>query len=396
MSESASDPPTPQKKSKTRKFVFISKGTYLKANKKHHTPSPSNQKRRGSTSGAETLQVIQKVRKHPDFKQLGNNELQEQAENLINPEYFQDYFSEFNEHHVQEVLCNIGSEASAETEGHEAGAAATRATVRIADMQNINVKLQLRKLYTWSQGAVAKFASMVAAEYGPTHAALLIGNNENGYVMLEWDGTSLIVPQYYYPENHEDVVFEARVATPVSPVDRELLDEARVAGEQLDYDQQIDLVFDAAVERKKMFEELFRVVIKYNKYFQYHIFSRNCQHFVRDAMEALKVQNPHVGFTGRLKTYFEQLRKGVSQVDFRSHSDLDDHVTTRLRDATQQELEYYMCIYLQFHAVGRSQSSEQDPTKWRCEEPSCKCDDVDLRIKEQESVLSRFLQQSQS
>ena len=278
---------------------------------------------------------------------------------------------------------------------HESGAAATRATVRLAEMGNINIKLQLRELKVWNQGVFNRFASRIATEYGPTHAALLIGNKENGYVILEWDGTSLIDPQYYHPESCEGVLFEANVATQVSTVDRRLHEEVRIAGQELDYERQIDLVFDAAVERSKVFDDLFKLVIKYNKFHYYHLFSRNCQHFVVDAMKALKIQNPHA-FTGRLKAYYDKIRKGRAAIDFQSHSQLDAHVTTRISEATQQELEYYMCMYLHFHAVSRSQSSETDPTKWKCQETACQFDNVDTRIAEQELVLNDFLPQSSS
>ena len=374
--------------------MSASKGSHFKKEKKKYY-APSSQRRRSSSgSRAELFQVMAKVRKHPDYKDLGDNEIRETAENLISTEYFQDYFSDFNELHVQQAMSDIGSEASAglmNGTSQEAREAGNRAAFRMAGMGNINVKLQLRKLEVWNQGVVAKFASLVAAEYGPTHAALLVGNSEKGYVVLEWDGTSLIDPYFYSLEARDGVMFEANVSTEAGTVDRELHDQAVAAGQQFDYESQIDLIFDAAVEKSKMLDELYQVIIKYNKFFHYHMFARNCQHFVSDAMKALKIQNPH-SFTGRLKTYFEKLTKGVTKIDFNSHTALDEHVRARLSAATQQELEYYMCMYLHFHAVGRSRSSEPDPTKWRCEETSCQFDNVDFRIAEQESVLSRFLQ----
>lgn len=388
MSEDTGDQPAPQK---GRRVVFVGKNPYWKTKKRHHT---SSLRRRSSTSGAELFQVVAKVQKHPEFKNLSKNQMKEEAENLISLEYFRDQFSEFNERHVQDVMFNVRYEATSiqvKNCGHESKAAGTRATARLAEIGNINVKLQLRKLDVWNQGIVAKFASLIGAEYGPTHAALLIGNAEKGYVMLEWDGTSLIIPQYYDSGIREDVKFEACVATPVCEVDKGLQVEVKVAGEQLDHVKQIDLIFDAAVQRSKMFDSLFKVIIDYNKYCYYHMFSRNCQHFVHDAMQALGIKNPHP-FAGRLKTYFEKLMKGITVVDFESHSNLDAHVMTRLGEATQQELEYYLCMYLHFHAVGRSQSSELDPARWKCEVASCQLDNVDQRIAEQESVLHHFLQ----
>ncbi len=389
MSDNPSDQPAAKSGSR---FVFISKVPYWKTKRKYHVAS-GQQRRRSSSASAEIYQVVTKLRKHPEYKGLGDNQIKEQAENLINLEYFRDQFSEFNERHVEEVLDGISSEAASGVDRHEAGEAASRAVVRMAEMGNINVKLQLRELKVRNQGIVNRFASLIGSIYGPTHAALLIGNNDNGYVMLEWDETSLIDPQYYYPQSGDGVLFEANVATQISTVDRRLHEQVRIAGQQLDYERQIDLVFDAAVERSKVFDELFKLVIKYNKYYTYHMFSRNCQHFVADAMKVLKIQNPH-SFTGRLKEYFDKIRRGLTTVDFDSHSQLDAHVQTRIGEATQQELEYYMCIYLNFHTIGRSQSSERDPTKWKCEEANCQFDNIDARIAEHELVLNCFLQQS--
>lgn len=389
MSDNPSDQPAPAKSGSG--FVFISKVPYWKTKKRYSVAS--GQRRRGSSSvRAEIFQVMAKLRKHPDYKGLDDNQIQEQAENLVSLEYFRDQFSEFNERHVEEVLHTISSEADSDVGRHEAGEAANRAVVRMAEMGNINVKLQLRKLEVWNQGVVNRFATLLGSEYGPTHAAILIGNNENGYVMLEWDGTSLIDPQYYHPQSCDGVLFEANVATQISTVDSQLHREVRIAGQQLDYEKQIDLVFDAAVERSKIFNDLCELVVKYNRYHSYHMFYRNCQHFVADAMKALKIQNPHA-FTGRLKAYFDKIKKGLTTIEFKSHSELDSHVQTRIGEATQQELEYYMCMYLHFHAIGRSQSSEPDPTKWKCEEASCQFDNVDARIVEQESVLKCFLRQ---
>ena len=395
MSVNSDDQPV-AKLSKGRRFLFVSKGRFINIKGKKKYRAHSTQERRGSTSGAELLQVIEKVRKHPDYKGLDENQIKEGAEDLINPEYFRDYFSDFNEHHVEAVLSEVASEASVglemETHRHEPGAAAERALERMCEVQHISVKLQLSKLNVWHQGTVAKFASLVGAEYGPTRASLLIGNRERGYVLLEWNGTSLITPQHFSPESRDGIVFEAGVETEMSSASSEHQNEVRLAGEQLDYEKQIDLIFDSAVERSKVLDNLIEVVIKYNKYFYYHIFSRNCQHFVQDAMQAMKVQNPH-SFTGKLKTYYDLLKRGNIKVNFQSHSELDEHVLRHLSEATHRELEYYMCIYLHFHAVACAQSSEQDPTKWKCEETSCQFDTVDARIIEQESVLSRFLQQ---
>ena len=87
MSDNTSDQPVPSKKGSG--FIFVSKVPYWKSKKKYSNHGASGgQRRRSSSARAEIFQVMAKVRKHPEYKELDDNQAQELADNLISLEYF--------------------------------------------------------------------------------------------------------------------------------------------------------------------------------------------------------------------------------------------------------------------------------------------------------------------
>lgn len=332
--------------------------------------------------------VIEKVKKHPDFKEQSENTIREAAQNFIDPEYFKNLFSSFSEQQFLDSAARVGEEAEAELlrDGEETEVAALRSSRRLKEVCNIEVKLCLSKLDVWSQTVTAKFAALVEAQYGATHAALLIGNKKDGYLSFEWGNTSLIVPQFC---ETPDCVFMARISSNFDSVHHQLDDQMQAAGRQLNYDDQVDLLFEATTLKSKLLDKLIELVLRYNKYYYFHSFSRNCQQFVTEALKALNIKNPH-NFTGRLKEYFEQLKKGLPHKppSFRSHAELDAHVQANISGTTPHDLEYFLCMYFHFHFSSRFQSG--NPAQWRCEEVSCQMTNVEQRIGRDNLILNRY------
>ena len=64
-----------------------------------------------SDNGSVLPHVIEKVRKHPDFKDLSENAIKEAAENFVDPEYFKDLFSQFSEHQFIKAASEVADEA---------------------------------------------------------------------------------------------------------------------------------------------------------------------------------------------------------------------------------------------------------------------------------------------
>ena len=332
--------------------------------------------------------VIEKVKKHPDFKEQSENTIREAAQNFIDPEYFKNLFSSFSEQQFIDLAARVGDESEAELlrDGEETEVAALRSSRRLKEVCNIEVKLCLSKLDVWSQTVTAKFAALLEAQYGATHAALLIGNKKDGYLSFEWGATSLVVPQFC---ETPECVFMATIHSDFDSVHHQLDDQMQAAGRQLNYDDQIDLLFEATTLKSKLLDKLIELVLQYNKYYYFHSFSRNCQQFVTDALKALNIKNPH-NFTGRLKEYFEQLKKGLPHKppSFRSHAELDAHVQANIGGATPHDLEYFLCMYFHFHFSSRSQSV--DPAQWKCGEESCQMTNVERRINRATLVLNRY------
>ena len=332
--------------------------------------------------------VIDKVKRHPNFKDQSDNVIVHAARDFINPEYFKDLFSGFSENQFLETAVKVRDEADAnlQSDSQETEVAVLRSSKRLKEVCNLEIKLCLSKLDVWSQKVSAKFASLCEAQYGATHAALLIGNEKDGYLSFEWDATSLVDPQFC---ESSERVFMARIPSQVNLVQHQFQGPVEAAGRQLDYNEQIDILFEATSVKSKLIDSLIELVLKYNKYYYFHSFSRNCQQFVTDALKALKINNPH-NFTGRLKDYFEQLKKGLPKKlpHFSTHTDLDRHVQENIEDATPHDLEFFLCMYFHFHSSNRSQSAH--PGEWRCEEDLCQMTNVERRISRADLVINQY------
>ena len=341
-----------------------------------------------SDDGSVLLGVINKVKKLPDFKSESENTIKEAAQDFIDPDYYKNLFSEFNEHQFIDTASGVSDEAQAEllADGEETEVAALRSSGRLATVCNLTVKLCLARLDVPSQSIAAKFASLLDAKYGATRAALLIGNDKVGYWSFEWTSSSMIVPKRC---DRPECVFMARVPSEINLVHHQLDDQMQAASQQLDYNEQIDLLFEASVVKSKMLDNLIELVLQYNKYYYFHTFSRNSQHFVTDAMEAMNIKDPH-NFTGCLKEYFEQLKKGLPHKppSFRSHGELDAHVQADIGGATPHDLEYFLCMYFHFHFLSRSQSG--NPSEWQCEVESCQMTNVEQRVSHANLILNHF------
>ena len=333
------------------------------------------------------VHVMDKVRKHPDFKGQTVNVIKDAAQEFIEEKYFQNLFSGFNENQFVDTAAKVEDEASAELlSSEETEVAVLRSSARLKDVCNLQIKLCLSRLDVWNQTVTAKFASLIEAQYGPTHAALLIGNDKEGYLSFEWDCRSLVIPQFC---ERSDSVFMARIPSGVNLVHQQLEGQMQAASRQLDYGEQTDILFEATIAKTKLINQLIELVLKYNKYYYFHSLSRNCHHFVSDALKALEIRNPH-NFTGRLREYFEQLKKGLPKKPptFQTHAELDAHVQANVGGATHHDLEFFLCVYFHFHHMSRSQSD--DPGKWHCEEESCQMSNVERRISRSNLVLNRF------
>ncbi len=240
------------------------------------------------------IQVQRKLRKHKKYENLSGADLVEKVPDLIDEETILCTFSHLVEHKLLEKVDKLNDnpdEFAAEhtEELHQAKAAQKSGYI---DVAIIPLKLYVRDLEITgpSKLLICPIGNFLCTDYGAKHVALTVGD-----VLLEWDVSSLVIPEIggapkgeiqditkYCPHNvaadrkapHEDASL------------------CNAAGEN-------ELWFQRTADKKPIFEELAKVILKYNTRYYYHSVARNCQQFVCDALKALgfekKPPSPKVG-----------------------------------------------------------------------------------------------------
>lgn len=348
-------------------------------------------KKRGpsSSSAAEAeppnfSEVIKKVQEHPEYKDYTAEAAKERAIELTDKEHLSLAFSHLTHDSFDIQVGQIRQEADQTNYGEdfvstvEEDGARARATDHLQRASKMPIKLQFTELKMTrllSKSTVDRFTKLFEIEYGPLHAALVVGD-----VTLEWNKYNLVVPRIgvSQPDAQLDITLETAAMKSIM----KKKDDIKEAIENLDYDKQINLVYDVTASRGAMIEKLIEVISKYNRMFKYHILYRNCQAFVIDAMKAMGIEKPPV-MTGKLGQYFMKLKKGVKSVpkEFRTHEDLDQFVQEsqtngKFAKLTQNEKEHLLCIYFKFHL----EYANEEEGDWTCKAPNCKKDEVEAAI----------------
>lgn len=298
------------------------------------------------------------------------------ALDLISKESIMCYFSEITEERAADVIEEKLDEEDPDLlTSLELSKAKERGEHRFAHLCDFPLRVILTPL---SRGGliVSKFAKLLEMQFGPLHASLQVGN-----VILEWNDSSLVVPHFC---KHEDQLLQSdfQGLSKWSEFTSKQYDDVRSAVTAADYQKQIDLVYRVTAEKYRQIEALADVIIKYNKIYYYNLFDRNCQHFVADALKALGVENPSQ-FTGGLRDYFKELKKGRSpslHSKFASHADLDGYVKEKEQNGEiakmkQNDLEFLLAQCFRFHVEQKSRLQDSDEkadlSNWICEEPTC-------------------------
>ena len=344
-------------------------------------------------NSAEFIQVLEKVKSHPQFKDFEENAAEEQVCHLTDGILLKNYFSDLLENMFVSAASSTDQDGLTRADSptpEEHSKATERAVGRMSEMCNISIKLQLSKLSggTRMQQLYICFASLLELKFGATHAALLIGNRKIGYTVLEWNSTGLVVPHYIH-DTDDKCIFQMELQN-MQEVHSQHHVEFKHAANCLDRVKQVDIMFDASQKISQRIDRLIEVIIKFNKFFYYNPFVRNCHHFVEAALAALEI-NPRVDdLTGNLKQYFSNLTKGFNEPPhFKSHAELDEHVSRHLTKDSHdhRQLEFYLCVYYHFHFPSRSKCCNL--AEWKCEEHSCKMVEIEKRLDEEKLTLSQ-------
>lgn len=249
-----------------------------------------------------------------------------------------------------------------------------RSLQRFEAVVNFPVKLILSDLKMDLPPFVSTFSKMIQLEFGPLHAALIIDN-----IILEWDDTSLIMPS----TAEKEWVFQTRLEGRYDKITQDMKPEMKDSARKMDLKRQIEQVFEVTKEKQKAINHLIEVIIHYNESYEYNVLTRNCQHFVIDAMKALGIDEVPQ-FTGIFQNYLKELKKGKSTdilEKFDSHAALDEHVNAIIKPGlSQHDLEYLLCQYFMFHVSSRKESPNAQDPNWRCEEETCRMSDIEYML----------------
>lgn len=310
---------------------------------------------------------------------------------LIDPKLlWEDYFSGLIDDAADAVEENVAEKESKLCHSLEVRHARRRGEHRFGDVCNFPLKLIFTPLKR-GHGLAKTFASLLEMEFGPLHAALQVGR-----VVLEWSDNSMVTP---YPCDYEDEVMKLDMQ-PYSEWVKytgKHHSEAKKTIEGLDYAGQIELTYKIASEKKRLLDALIEVIIQYNKFHYYNLFDRNCQHFVSDALEALKVELP-AEFKGGLGKYYKALIKGKTPSvpsKFKTHSHLDLYVKQKQEDGTitsmpEHDLEFILALYFRFHLESKTKLKKDRKEEWHCEEEYCRMQDIEGFIELQSMAIHNF------
>lgn len=343
-----------------------------KSNAKSRLPVPNKSWQRTA---------IEKLKKHPSFTECGQNQLAIEAKDLIDPESIMNtYFSEIVHHPVADrVDEQVQESESVFVTSVEVEAGKERSIWRVEDTAKLEVKLLLRGVDTPLPNIARKAASILQMEYGPLHTSLLI----NGEILLEWNTSSLVIPERYDGMNQRYPIMTSamhRVNT-VSLITYDPKDET-------------DLLFQAARSKIDILNALIRVISRYNGQYYYHTLSRNCQTFVVEALKAMGCENPPQ-FEGRLLSYFQKLKAGNCQPEFETHNELDQYVVENVINApagtrlSSQEKEYLLGQYFLHHIRGLTEAEE--PEQWACPVGNCQMKNLEAHVDEHTMIMHKFL-----
>ena len=290
---------------------------------------------------------------------------------------------------TQEAVSGIQSDAEAYGErgfrnAEEQREAKQRVATRLREAGNLQVKVLLYELNQdeWKKSILRKVNRYVKQfQYGPFHVALQIGD-----MILEWDVLSVVFPrQITHASGPENTIFSGNVhhveelaSTQFSQISVRSDAAATIEG----YTDHVNSVVELGERREILLDELARVVVLYNRKYEYGLFSCNCQHFVTDVLQVLGIKDMEL-FQGKLrvKQHLDLLTMRGTSVpfyEFNSHADLDKYVRDNFDKLSDDDLEFCHCHYLLFHAWQKKRPHIQ---AWQCPKHACYFTAVDLKLK---------------
>lgn len=329
-----------------------------------------------------TSTVVEKLKRHPEFKNESIGALILQARTLSNPQFIRDQFSYLLDS-INNIVIQTGTENDEPdqlTTSFDAKAARRKDQQNLANAMNIPVKLVLQKLRHRRPPLANKLSQLIGLEYGPLHSRLQVGE-----ITIEWGNEGLVIPTMvpYLPGE-----FEMQV-----PKENQWYDQAKEltkalgdAEKRQDQEEKFDIVFTSMAEKFQLIDRLVDVIVRYNCEKSYNVFKCNCQHFTRDALVALGYKDP-IKFTGKMGSYFEQLKRGKLTVpkEYSTHEALDEYVENNLQHLTLPDMEYLLCQYFKYHLPHLEKVADGYLDDWNCTIKTCQSETLDSMVRERSS-----------
>ena len=248
------------------------------------------------------------------------------------------------------------------------------------------VKLFLSKLNREPSRNNKLFTPLLLYMFAPLHAGLIIGD-----VFVEWYDSGLVVPSIVPAPGGGTCMTSEGEAVDYT---QEAMGKMSLAHRQyLDVPQKRGIIYWSRDEMEGLLDQLVDVIVDYNSRRQYNMFSCNCQHFVKDTLQALKfLVIPK--FEGNLEAYFEGLQGGKPKmVSFTSHAELDRYVEKNREVLNTQEKEYCVCKYFEFHAKEIAEVMREEQERWICPVHGCLCNNLEEEIANDSLYIYEFQKQ---
>lgn len=318
--------------------------------------------------------ILRKVKKHSIHKIKSTREQEQLATELTTPAKIRDRFTHLLDSGkalAHEILEHDGEQLNS----FEFEVQHQKLKQDTSKICHLPIRLSLHKVRSFRTPPGAySFAKKLKMEYGPLHAAVIVGD-----VVVEWGTEELVEPRHdlnYVTE------FLANVADQGEWQERQEHIQAGIslADRQGDIEEKLHIVCKSMEEKSKMIDKLVDLIVEYNSSKKYHLFKCNCQHFVHEALATLGIKNP-IKFEGRLQEIFEQKKKGKVKVphDLKTHKSLDEYAKAHKHELKLQDLEYLQCLYFKEHLPKIERSG--DPEEWVCGLPSCMSNELDDLIR---------------
>ena len=329
--------------------------------------------------------VLKKIQTHPFFVRDKRDKQRQLALEFSNHRQIKDKFSHLL--NIDEQIDAALEEGNVEyVHSLERDNARIRQKHEVAQACNLPVKLILSKLGRGTPPLAGPFTKMLRFKYGPLHAGLIVGN-----VCIEWDDSSLVVPQIELARGRGEFEGFCHEGSQWGKKIGELVKDMSLANRMnSDIPTKLEILYRSRSEKEKLIDNLVKVIVKYNTKDKYNIWSCNCQHFVIDAMDALGIKN-QPKFKGRLGDYLQQLKHGKNLVDFNSHEELDKHILSSISSMDTGDKEYFLCLYFQFHLPVLKDLDLDHQDQWKCPISTCQCSRLEAMVVEESLLFHQFM-----